>query len=133
MAARDQASRHQSIFATRRREVKQTLGQTIACAIVRPIQRLICGDIGRFGTSVSEPSGPIDLWPRSLHGWAIDLPAVVIYRRRKVMSSSISPGSLDGNPPPRRGAPGEDLVDPAHGSASAGSNGEPGMRTKAQS
>ena len=44
--------------------------------------------------------------------WAIDLPATLIYRVPKVMSSSVSPGLLDGNPPPRRGAPGEDLVDP---------------------
>ena len=60
----------------------------------------------------------------------IDLPATFNYRLRQVMSSSISPGLLDGNPPPRRGAPGEDLVDPAHGSASAGSNIEPGTRTR---
>ena len=56
---------------------------------------------------------PLDLWARSRDVTTIDLPATFIYRLRQVMSSSISPGLLDGNPPPRRGAPGEDLVDPA--------------------
>ena len=58
---------------------------------------------------------PLDLWAWSRDVTTIDLPATFIYRLRQVMSSSISPGLLDGNPPPRRGAPGEDLVDPAGG------------------